>query len=132
MNFFMPTRLYTVEHCFEKHGDILQGLGRKCTVITGKHAAKESGALKEVSETLASWNTEYSIFDGISQNPTVASCMEAGTSARAFGAEFLIGIGGGSALDAAKAAANGKILPCRLFLLEPLPEPAARLQKCLF
>ena len=105
MNFFMPTRLYTVEHCFEKHGDILQGLGRKCTVITGKHAAKESGALKEVSETLASRNTEYSIFDGISQNPTVASCMEAGTSARAFGAEFLIGIGGGSALDAAKAAA---------------------------
>lgn len=105
MNTFMPTRLFTGDHCFEKHGDVLQSLGRRCTIITGKHAAKESGALNDVTAFLASYKILSSVFDGIRQNPTVTSCIEAGTAARKQGADFLIGIGGGSVLDAAKAAA---------------------------
>ena len=105
MNFFMPARLYTGEHCFEKHEDLLRILGKRCTIVTVKHAAKESGALDDITASLASCKILSSVFDGIRQNPTVSSCIEAGTTAREHGADYLIGIGGGSALDATKAAA---------------------------
>jgi hypothetical protein len=48
----MPARLYTGEHCFEKHGDLLRILGKRCTIVTGKHAAKESGALDDITAAL--------------------------------------------------------------------------------
>ena len=45
------------------------------------------------------------LYDSIGQNPQLTACMEAAEIARGVGAEFVIGIGGGSALDAAKCTA---------------------------
>ncbi len=47
----------------------------------------------------------FTVYNGITENPLYAHCREAGEMARDFGAEFVIGIGGGSPLDAAKAVA---------------------------
>jgi alcohol dehydrogenase class IV len=48
---------------------------------------------------------EYAIFDKITENPLVSTVIEGGKIAREFGADFIIGIGGGSPLDASKAVA---------------------------
>ena len=101
----MPVRLITGEGCIEKNGALFSGFGTRCILITGKSAAVKSGALDDVRNVLRDCSIPCCVYDGIAQNPSVSSCMEAGRIAHDFGADFVIGIGGGSAQDAAKAAA---------------------------
>ena len=104
MNFYMPARLFTGENCLARNSGLFACYGPRCLIVTGKHAAKQSGALEDVMKVLEENRISASVYDGVTQNPPLASCMEAGKMARETEACFLIGIGGGSALDAAKAA----------------------------
>lgn len=103
--FYMPTRVLTGEGVVEKHGADLAALGSRCLIVTGKTSAKMTGALDDVTAALDSYGVLWQVFDGVGQNPLLSVCHAAGTAARGFSADFLIGIGGGSPLDAAKAAA---------------------------
>ena len=105
MNFFMPVKLYTGSGCLAQEQALFQTFGKRCLIVTGLHAAEKSGALNDVTELLRQGNIEFLVFNGIHQNPSVDSCIQAGTAARENSADFIIGIGGGSAMDAAKAAA---------------------------
>ncbi len=79
---------------------------RKVLIVTGKNSAKANGSLKDVTYELEKFpKIEYSIFDGIEENPSVESVMAAAYMGREAGVDAVIGIGGGSPLDAAKAAA---------------------------
>lgn len=103
MNYYMPTRLYTGPNCIARHQDALTALGASCIIVTDKIAAKASGALDDVEHTLDACGISYLVWDGVIENPPVASCIEAGRLAAQNGARFVLGIGGGSSLDAAKA-----------------------------
>ena len=105
MNFFMPTRLYTGENPIAEHGAELRELGASCLIITGANSAKASGALDDVTAALEAAGIAYIVWDCVTENPPVASCIEAAHSAIYAGVEFVLGIGGGSALDATKAVA---------------------------
>ena len=105
LNYYIPVRLITGEDSLSKNGKLLKEYGSKCIIVTGRSSAKKCGALDDCTKVLTENGIEYAIFDKIEQNPTVCSCMEAGKAAYNFGAEFVIGIGGGSPLDAAKAVA---------------------------
>ena len=105
MKHYMPVRVFSGDGAVEKNAGVLGGFGSRCALITGRSAARKSGALADVTKVLDRDGISSCIFDGIEQNPSVESCITAGRTAHAFGAEFVIGIGGGSALDAAKAAA---------------------------
>ena len=105
MNFFMPVRLFTGENCVARYGETFSPFGKRCAVITGRHAAVQSGALADAAAVLDAFGIVYEVFPGIGQNPSVASCRDAGQFAWEMHADFILGIGGGSALDAAKAAA---------------------------
>ena len=105
MNHYMPVRLCTGEHSVEKNAEIFSRFGGRCAVVTGKSSAVKSGALDDAAGVLNGCGVSYTVFSGISQNPSVESCIRAGRAAGEFGADFIVGIGGGSALDAAKAAA---------------------------
>ena len=105
MRFFVPTDLRIGHGCVAEAGELLCELGQNCLIVTGKHAARESGALRDVCAVLDDADIRYTLYDHISQNPTVTSCAEAGQVAYRSGADFILGIGGGSALDAAKAVA---------------------------
>ena len=105
MEFYMPSRLVTGEGCVQKNASGLAALGRRCLIVTSGSGARRSGALNDVEHALEQQGIAFSLFDGITPNPAVADCEAAGKEAVAFGADFVLGIGGGSALDAAKAAA---------------------------
>lgn len=105
MNFFMPTRIITGKGCIEKNAAVFSKYGKSCLIVTGKTSAKKCGALDDVTNALTSVGISHEIYNGIEQNPTYVSCLEASEKAKSFGAEFIIGIGGGSPLDAAKAVA---------------------------
>ncbi len=129
MDFYLPTRLFTGRGAVAEQADRLAALGGRCLIVTSGTAARRCGALGDVTAALDSRGVSWEVFDGVRPNPTAASCLEAGRAARAFGARFVVGIGGGSPLDAAKAvavcAANPELdeagLLARSWAREPLP-----------
>ena len=105
LNSFMPVRLITGAGCVRSGAGELAKLGKRCLIVTGKTSAKVSGALQDVTDALESNGQRWVLFDEIGPNPKLTACMAAAEMAIASGADFVVGIGGGSALDAAKCIA---------------------------
>ncbi len=105
MRFFMPTLIYSENDCVSRHSAELCALGKHALIITGKHSSAVNGSLDDVLYALREHGTAYTVFDGVEENPSVETVMAAGEKGLSAGADFVIGIGGGSPLDAAKAAA---------------------------
>lgn len=105
MKHYMPTRILTGIGILQKHKNIFPELGKKCCIVTSKSSGRLSGALDDLLDIIKEDGIDYVIFDEISQNPTVISCIEAGKIAYLFNADFIVGVGGGSVLDASKTAA---------------------------
>ena len=105
MNQYMPVRLMTGEGCVAAAGSELASLGERCLILTGKRAAKLCGALDDVISVLDEQKIAWKHVDIIGQNPKFSDCAKAAGEAISFGAQFIIGIGGGSPLDAAKCTA---------------------------
>lgn len=102
--FYVPVRMFTGENAVKDHlASQLQG--RSCLIVTGGSSAKKCGALSDILEVLKKNRIRYAIFDGIRENPTVESCRQAGILAAEQQLEVVLGAGGGSPMDAAKAAA---------------------------
>lgn len=74
-------------------------------VVSGGKTMTEKGYLDRVLTALKHQEIEYLIFDKIKPNPTKASVMEAAQIARDNFCDFVVGVGGSSTIDAAKAAA---------------------------
>ncbi len=107
LSYFLPVRM-TGKDVWYTDADILSRLaayGGRAMIVTGKSSAKKSGALDDVLRALSSAGIAREIYDGIGENPFVSSCREAGQRAYESDCHFIIGIGGGSPLDAAKAVA---------------------------
>lgn len=104
-NFYMPTRLFTGENCLLQNADVLTQLGKRCLVVTGASSAKKSGSLTDIKASLDRHQIAYSVFELTDPMPTFDLCLEGARSAREFGANFLIGTGGGTVMDATKAVA---------------------------
>lgn len=97
-NYFMPTRMVYGENVVKDAGKDL-ALGKKALIVTGRGSAKLSGALDDVLKALT---TPYALFDQVENNPTVETVIRGGQMAKEEGCDYIIAIGGGSPLDAAK------------------------------
>lgn len=119
LNSFMPVKLITGAGCVRASARELATLGRFCLIVTGPKSAKVSGALQDVTDTLAGNGQKWQLFDEIGPNPKLTDCMAAAEMAISAGADFVVGIGGGSALDAAKCiavlAANPGLTQAQLY-----------------
>ena len=122
LNSFMPVKLMTGPGCVRSGAKELAKLGKVCLIVTGKNSARASGALEDVTDTLEGNGQSWLLFDEIGQNPKLADCMAAAEKAIAAGADFILGIGGGSALDAAKCiavlAANPGMTQAQLYAFD--------------
>lgn len=100
-----PVRLYFGAGTLAKLPEAVTGLGRKALVVTGRASARKTGLLSRVEEFLRQAGVESVAFEQITPNPLSTTVMEGVALARAEKIDFLIGIGGGSPIDAAKAIA---------------------------
>lgn len=127
LNSFMPVKLIIGPGCVRENAKALALLGGTCLIVTGKRSAKACGALQDVTDTLTQNGQNWLLFDKIGQNPKLTDCMDAAEKAIAAGAEFVLGIGGGSALDAAKCiavlAANPGLTQAQLYAFDWAIEP---------
>lgn len=105
MNYYMPTKVYQEKNAVRNHGMELVSFGKKALIVTGAHSSKKNGSLQDIQETLEQYGVEYRIYDRIGENPTIDMVMDAARQGREQGSDFVIGIGGGSPMDAAKAIA---------------------------
>lgn len=103
-SYLMPTKVIVGENCVKENCKELI-LGTKAMIVTGKSSGLKSGALGDVTAVLEDNKIPYIVYDEVENNPTIENTADGGSKAREFGADFLIGIGGGSPLDAAKAIA---------------------------
>ncbi len=108
----------------------LSGRGiTKVIVMTGKSSHIKTGAWDVTKKALEDNGIKYLLYSKVTPNPTVDHVDEATAEAKAFGAEAVIAIGGGSPIDAAKSVAILLAYPeknaTELYELSFVPEKAA-------
>ena len=126
-NFHMPANIISGNNVVLDNGALFKSLGNSCIIVTGKSSARLCGALEDVCKILDEQDIIYMIYDKITENPLTIDCYNGGNLARDFNADFVIGIGGGSPLDAAKAicvyATNDHIVDDDIYTASVINKP---------
>lgn len=78
---------------------------RALIVISNGKSTRDNGYLARTEEQLHRAGVETDVFDGIMPNPTVTNSIAGANAARAYNADFLVALGGGSVIDCSKAIA---------------------------
>lgn len=77
--------------------------GDKAVLVTGGSSMKRFGFLDEAKAQLEKAGLEVLIIDGVEPDPSVKTSLDGAKKMQDFGPDWIIAIGGGSAMDAAKA-----------------------------
>ena len=112
-HFTVPNHIFTGKNALEEAALYLSNCGEKALIVTGKHVGK-SPMYEKLVRLLEEEKIKHTTFDGITGEPTDQMIDEGLEKYKEEGCDFVIGIGGGSPLDSAKAIAamavnHGKI-----------------------
>ena len=99
---------------FRFHGDtVVAGPGslsylktlsfRRAMIVTGGRSMFETGVIDQVKELLAPANGEIMVLSGAQKNPTTQDVTKGAAAFSDFAPDLVVAVGGGSAIDAAKA-----------------------------
>jgi alcohol dehydrogenase len=99
--FLLPTRIEFGPGVAERVGEEAAALGRRAFVVTDP-GIERAGLVALVVERLVASGLEVSVFAEVEANPRVATVDRGAGMARDFGADVVVALGGGSAIDAAK------------------------------
>lgn len=80
---------------------------KRAVILIGKGSVKRNGLYARILSILNMTGLEHLTIEGISANPLYEDADRAVHSAKEFGAEAVIAIGGGSVIDTAKAVSVG-------------------------
>lgn len=103
--FFMGSRVIFGRGKLDTLSEVAGEFDGRALLVTGKGSMKSTGVLDRVQEGLGKAGKEYTLFEGVEENPSAETVDRGATTARDAECSFIVGLGGGSALDAAKAIA---------------------------
>ena len=98
--FTLPRDIYHGEGSLET----LKSLkGKKAFVVVGGGSMKRFGFLQKVEDYLKEAGMEVELFEGVEPDPSVETVMKGAEAMRNFQPDWIVAMGGGSPIDAAKA-----------------------------
>ncbi len=90
--------------------------GKKAlVVISNGKSARANGYLDRTEAQLRQAGVEWTVFNGVEANPTVANVNAGAAAARESGADFIVALGGGSVMDCSKGIATMTTNPGELW-----------------
>lgn len=104
--FNLPTKIIAGLGSIKNLAEIARGYGDNILLITGKNSARQTGLLDKINSAMST-NSEFrlSVFDRIDPEPSCDNVNQAIATAKEKGCDVVIGLGGGSVIDVAKAVA---------------------------
>ena len=134
-HFVIPNHTVVGTNVLSEAAPLLKKMGNKAFIVTGRHVAV-SDMMKQLTALLDENGIDGVIFDGITGEPTDTMIEKGVEMLKSSGCDFIIGIGGGSPLDSAKAIAamavnegsiadyNGKEITGEILPLAAIPTTA--------
>jgi alcohol dehydrogenase class IV len=101
--FSFPTRIVFGVGAVQEVGDLAKKVGGTRALIVTDKGVAAAGLIAPVQQALEAAGVPSVVFDGVAPNPTEANVDEGIAAYRGAGSDFIIGVGGGSPLDGAKA-----------------------------
>lgn len=103
--YYMPTKLHFGPGTINNIGVIAKKYGKKALIVTGKSSSKKIGALDKVINSLKAEGIDSIVFNEIEPNPRSTTMDKGGELAKKEKCDMVIGLGGGSPMDACKVIA---------------------------
>lgn len=101
----LPTEIKFGSGKIEEAGAVCRRYGTKCLIVTTAIEPWLEVLVARVKAILVASGVESKWYSGIGVNPTTDQITGGAEAARAFGAQVVLGLGGGSSMDGAKAIA---------------------------
>ncbi len=102
--FYLPTRLFFGPGSVKKLARARLPKGRGL-IVTGGTSTTRLGYVAKVQDALAEAGHETIVYNKVQPNPTIEGVRECAALCRAEQIAFVVGLGGGSSIDTAKAVA---------------------------
>lgn len=100
-----PVNLFFGENSLSVLGDEAKDLGTKALIVTGQNSARKYGMLDDTIAELKRAGIESIPFEEVTPNPLSTMVAKGVKIAKDEGCDLVVGLGGGSAMDTAKAIA---------------------------
>lgn len=100
----MPTRIVFGPGCARRAGQEMRQLGATKVLLVTDPGVRGAGALATVVEGLDTAGVAYAVFDGVEPNPDIPCVERAVGKYKEEDCDSILAVGGGSSIDAAKAA----------------------------
>lgn len=104
-SYYIPTKIFFGSGMINKLGEMKLPGEKALIVISSGTSMKKYGYLDKLCKLLEKNSCEYVVYDKIKPNPTYKNVMEGSEIAKKNNCDFVIGLGGGSSIDAAKSIA---------------------------
>lgn len=104
-SYSMPTKVLFGPGQLSRIGEEAKNLGNRALLVTGRTAMRRLGVIDKVKTYLKSNRIQADVFDQVMPNPTVEVVNKGGKLAKERSCDLIIGLGGGSVIDAAKGVA---------------------------
>ncbi len=105
--FAIPTKIIFGKGAEQKLGREIASRGKKALLHYGGGSIKQNGVYDKVVASLKDAGVEYVELGGVKPNPRLSLVYEGIELCRKQGVDFILAVGGGSAIDSAKAIAVG-------------------------
>lgn len=104
-NYNLPVNILFGRGRINDVGKEVSKYGKKVLIVTGKNSTKKTGLLDKTIDLLKDSKIEYEVFDRVEQNPLITTIYSGVEIIKSTGCDCVLGLGGGSIMDAAKSIA---------------------------